>query len=125
MSILRADHITKIYPGTVALDDVSLSFESGTVNAFVGKNGSGKSTLLKIFAGAVKQTKGKIFLDDQELVYKDTSDAFASGIATVYQELSLASNLSVMENVFLGRLPEKNGMVDWKRLKKGNSGYSG
>lgn len=118
MSILRADHITKIYPGTVALDDVSLSFESGTVNAFVGKNGSGKSTLLKIFAGAVKQTKGKIFLDDQELVYKDTSDAFASGIATVYQELSLASNLSVMENVFLGRLPEKNGMVDWKRLKK-------
>lgn len=117
MSTLRAEHITKIYPGTVALNDVTLSFESGTINAFVGKNGSGKSTLLKIFSGAVKQTKGNIYLDDQELVYKTTTDAFHCGIATVYQELSLTQNMSVMENVYLGRLPEKNGMVDWKKLK--------
>lgn len=118
MSILKADHVTKIYPGTVALDDVSLTFESGTINAFVGKNGSGKSTLLKIFAGAEHQTKGKIFLDDRELVYKRPADAFDCGIATVYQELSLAANLSVMENVYLGRLPQKNGLVDWKKLKQ-------
>lgn len=118
MSTLRAEHITKIYPGTVALDDVTLSFDSGTINAFVGKNGSGKSTLLKIFSGAVKQTKGNIYLDDQVLSYRTPTDAFRCGIATVYQELSLAQNMSVMENVFLGRLPEKNGMVDWKKLKE-------
>ena len=58
--IIRADHITKDYPGTRALDDISISFDSGKVNALVGKNGSGKSTLVKIFAGAVKPTSGDI-----------------------------------------------------------------
>ena len=60
--ILRADHIIKDYPGTRALDDVSINFTSGKVNALVGKNGSGKSTLIKIFAGAVKPTAGDIYL---------------------------------------------------------------
>ncbi len=118
MSVLSAVNVTKIYPGTVALDDVSVSFESGTVNAFVGKNGSGKSTLLKIFAGAVEKTKGHIEMDGKILDVKNPMDALKDGIATVYQELSLANNLSVMENIYLGRLPVKNGLVDWKQTEK-------
>jgi ribose transport system ATP-binding protein len=64
---LRAEHITKDYPGTRALDDISISFVSGKVNALVGKNGSGKSTLIKIFAGAIKPTSGDIFLNEKKL----------------------------------------------------------
>lgn len=118
MSVLSAVNVTKIYPGTVALDDVSVSFESGTVNAFVGKNGSGKSTLLKIFAGAVDQTKGRVEMNGEVLDIKTPADAQRNGIATVYQELSLANNLSVMENIFLGRLPMRNGLVDWNETEK-------
>ena len=118
MSVLSAVNVTKIYPGTVALDDVSVSFESGTVNAFVGKNGSGKSTLLKIFAGAVDQTKGRVEMNGEVLDIKTPADAQRNGIATVYQELSLANNLSVMENIFLGRLPMRNGLVDWDETEK-------
>ena len=62
---IRAEHITKDYPGTRALDDISISFASGKVNALVGKNGSGKSTLIKIFSGAVKPTSGEIFLNEK------------------------------------------------------------
>ena len=65
MSVLRTEHITKDYPGCRALDDVTVSFDSKKVHAFLGKNGSGKSTLVKIFAGAIKPTQGKFFLDDE------------------------------------------------------------
>ena len=118
MSVLSAEHIVKKYPGTLALDDVSVSFESGKVHAFVGKNGSGKSTLLKIIAGSETKTGGKVFLDGEELVVHSPKDALNCGIATVYQELSLASNLSVTENIYLGRMPVKMGIVDWAEAKK-------
>lgn len=118
MSVLRAEHIYKQYPGTLALNDVSVSFESGKIHAFVGKNGSGKSTLIKIFSGAEKQTEGSFYLDDQELVFSNTLEAFNSGMATVYQELSLVPTLSVAENILLGRMPvKKYGMVDFKKSK--------
>ena len=112
---LRAENITKDYPGTRALDDISISFASGKVNALVGKNGSGKSTLIKIFSGAVKPTSGAIFLDEKELHFNNTAEAYEKGIVTVYQEMSLVPGLSVAENIFLGRLPMKNGVIDWPR----------
>jgi len=112
---LRAEHITKDYPGTRALDDVSISFASGKVNAIVGKNGSGKSTLIKIFAGAVKPTSGDIFLNEEKLHFNDTADAYDKGIVTIYQEMSLIQGLSVAENIFLGRLPMKYGAIDWQK----------
>ena len=112
---IRADHITKDYPGTRALDDVSITFESGKVNALVGKNGSGKSTLIKIFAGAVKPTSGDIYLNEDKLHLNDTADAYEKGIVTVYQEMSLIPWLSVAENIFLGRLPKRHGMIDWQK----------
>lgn len=112
---IKAEHLTKDYPGTRALDDISISFQSGKVNALVGKNGSGKSTLVKIFAGAVSPTSGNIYLNDEKLTFNSTSDANAKGIVTVYQEMSLVPGLSVAENIFLGRLPKKHGIIDWKK----------
>ena len=112
---LRTEGIVKDYPGTRALDDVSVSFEGGKVHAFIGKNGSGKSTLVKVFSGAIQPTAGKFFLDDQELHFSSPMDAFAQGIATVYQELSLVPYLSVAENIYLGRMPKKGNLIDWKK----------
>ena len=112
---IRTVHITKDYPGTRALDAVTLSFGSGQVHAVVGKNGSGKSTLVKIFAGATKPTHGDFYLNDEKLNFNSTSDAYEKGIVTVYQEMSLVPGLSVAENIFLGRLPKKNGAIDWER----------
>ena len=95
MSVLRTEHIVKDYPGTRALDDVTVSFAGGQVHALIGKNGSGKSTLVKVFAGVIEPTSGQFFLDDDELHFSSPIDAREHGIATVYQELSLVPYLSV------------------------------
>jgi ABC-type sugar transport system ATPase subunit len=117
MSVLqiRTEHIIKDYPGTRALDDISICFDSGRVHALVGKNGSGKSTLVKIFAGAVKPSSGEFYLNDEKLHFNSTFDAYAKGIVSVYQEMSLVPGLSVAENIFLGRLPKKNQAIDWRK----------
>jgi ABC-type sugar transport system ATPase subunit len=112
---IRTVHITKDYPGTRALDDISVCFDSGRVHALVGKNGSGKSTLVKIFAGAIKPTLGEFYLNDEKLDFNSTSDAYDKGIVTVYQEMSLVPGLSVAENILLGRLPKKNNAIDWRK----------
>jgi ABC-type sugar transport system ATPase subunit len=112
---IRTDHITKDYPGTRALDDISIRFDSGRVHALVGKNGSGKSTLVKIFAGATKPTLGDFYLNEEKLHFNSTADAYDKGIVTVYQEMSLVPGLSVGENIFLGRLPKKRSAIDWQR----------
>ena len=115
MSVLRTERICKQYPGCLALDQVTVSFESGKVNALLGKNGSGKSTLVKCFSGAIRPTSGSFFLDDEKLDFNSTSDANARGFATVYQEMSLVPSLTVAENIFLGRMPKKGNVIDWKK----------
>lgn len=115
MSILRAENITKIYPGTTALNKVSVEFESGKVHAFIGKNGSGKSTLVKIFAGAVEATEGAFYLDEEKMNINSPQEALKKGIATVYQELSLIPGLTVAENIFMGRMPMRGKFIDWKK----------
>ncbi len=118
MSVLRTSNITKKFPGTVALDDVSIQFESGKVNALVGKNGSGKTTLMKVINGAYSDYSGKLYIDDEEFSFSHPKQAFEAGIATVYQEMSLIPGLSVAENILLGRY-KKNGMfIDWKDTYK-------
>lgn len=115
MSVVRVENITKVYPGTIALHNINVEFESGKVNALVGKNGSGKSTLLKIIAGAVEKTNGQIYLDGNPVNPKSPSEAYSMGIATVFQELSIIPGITVAENILIGRLPKrKNGLVDWK-----------
>ncbi len=118
MSVLRTDKISKQYPGCLALDNVTVSFESGKVNAILGKNGSGKSTLVKCFSGAIQPTSGSFFLDDEKLSFASTTDAQARGFATVYQEMSLIPSLTVAENIFLGRMPKKGALIDWKKANE-------
>lgn len=113
MSVLQATNITKQYPGCLALDQVSVRFESGKVNGLLGKNGSGKSTLVKCFAGAISPTSGSFSLDGEELFFTSPQQSYAKGFAMVYQEMSLVPSLSVAENIFLGRLPKKGRMIDW------------
>lgn len=115
MSVLYTEKISKQYPGCLALDQVNVSFESGKVNALLGKNGSGKSTLVKCFAGAIQPTGGKFFLDGEELSFQSPIEANNKGFATVYQEMSLVPSLTVTENIFLGKMPKKGRAVDWKR----------
>jgi len=116
MSILKTEHIVKDYPGTRALDDISVSFVSGKVNALLGKNGSGKSTLSKIISGAERASSGSFSLDGEVMSFSSPAEAASHGIAMVYQEMSLVAGLTVAENIFLGRLPLKNKLVDWKTL---------
>lgn len=113
--MLRIEGVTKIYPGTVALDNVSVSFSPGKIHALLGKNGAGKSTLVKIIAGTLEPTRGRLYLDDRELSLHSAGDAFKQGIATVYQEMSLVPGLTIAENIFIGRMPRKMGgmMLDW------------
>lgn len=118
MNILRTKNITKQYSATLALDNVTSTYESGKVHALVGKNGSGKSTMIKIFAGAIEATSGNIYLDDEELIFKNPQEAIDKGIATVYQELSLVPGMSVAENILMGRMPMKGAFIDWKKVYK-------
>ncbi len=106
--ILKLEHVSKIYPGVVALDDVDFSLDAGEVRGLLGKNGAGKSTLIKILSGAVIPDSGTITVDDQPVVMHSTRDAFHHGIYTVYQEMSLVPALSVAENITLGRWQKKN-----------------
>ncbi len=118
MSVLSTRNITKDYPGCRALDDVSVQFDAGRVHALIGKNGSGKSTLVKIFSGVIAPTSGEFRLGDDILNFQSPDQALETGIATVYQELSLIPYLSVAENIFLGRLPKKGKIIDWKAANR-------
>ena len=115
---LKAIDIRKEYPGTLALDDVSVEFQKGKVHALLGKNGAGKSTLVKVIAGSVKLTSGKILINGEEVRISSPMDAYSKGISIVYQELSLVPGLTVTENILLGRMPKKKvlgaKLIDWK-----------
>lgn len=110
--------LRKEYPGTLALDDVSVRFDGGQIHALIGKNGAGKSTFIKILAGAVRPTAGELRLNGQRVSFSSPRDALRQGIATVHQELSLIPELTVAENIMLGRLPTRRGtggmFVDWE-----------
>jgi ABC-type sugar transport system ATPase subunit len=97
--------INKSFAGNTVLADVSLSARAGEVHALVGENGAGKSTLMKILAGVYQPDAGEILIDGQRIRFARPSDALRSGIAMIYQELSLAPDLTVAENIFLGREP--------------------
>jgi ribose transport system ATP-binding protein len=113
---LQTIAIRKEYPGTVALDGVSVRFDGGKVHALLGKNGAGKSTLVKILAGTLPPTSGAILVNGREVLLRSAQDAFHQGIATVYQELSLIPGLTIAENILLGRLPRKHGVIAWPEV---------
>lgn len=115
--ILSAQNITKVFPGTVALDDVSFQVRKGKVNVLIGENGAGKSTLMKILAGVERPTSGNILLDGREIHLHSPLDATRLGIGIIYQELNLCPNLSVMDNIYLAREICQNGLIDQKKEK--------
>lgn len=113
--ILEARHVSRQYPGTLALDDVTFGLRPGTVTALIGENGAGKSTLIKILAGIERPTTGSLLLDGQPVTFGSVRDADARGIGIIHQELNLCPNLSVSENIFLARELTRRGTVDRRR----------
>ena len=116
--ILTLKNITKEFPGVKALDDVTINIERGTIPGLVGENGAGKSTLIKILAGIYQPNKGEIILDGKPCRFNSPIEARRAGISVVHQEIKLAEPLSVAENMFLGNVQLKNGLVDWKGMRR-------
>ena len=116
--ILTIKNITKEFPGVKALDDVTINIERGTIHGLVGENGAGKSTLIKILAGIYQPNKGEIILDGKPCRFNSPIEARRAGISVVHQEIKLAEPLSVAENMFLGNVQLKNGLVDWKGMRR-------
>ena len=116
--VLRADQVTKVFPGTVALDHVDFFVRRGKVNALVGENGAGKSTLMKILAGVEQPTSGHLFMNGEQIHLRSPLEAEKRGIGIIYQEMNLCPNLSVAENIFLGREVAPNGVIDQKAQRE-------
>jgi erythritol transport system ATP-binding protein len=100
---MRAEHITKVFPGTTALDDVSFDVYAGQVNVLVGENGAGKSTLMKILAGVERPTSGRVLMDGEPVELPSVTAAARHGVGIIFQELNLCANLSVLDNLFLAQ----------------------
>ena len=113
---LQLNNITKVYPGVVALNNVTLHVNKGEVHALVGENGAGKSTLIKTCTGAVIPDSGSIVIDGKEFKSMTPKLAEQHGIAVIYQEFNLVGELSVAENIFLGRAIRKGILVDKKAM---------
>lgn len=117
--LLRLNGITKIFPGTVALSDVSFSVNRAEIHAIVGENGAGKSTLMNIISGNLQPDKGEIYLEGKKVKIRSPRDAQNLGISIVHQELALCPHLTVAENIYIGRLPQKSRkIVDYDKLNK-------
>jgi len=123
--LLEMRSITKTFPGVKAVDDVTFRVRPGTVHALVGENGAGKSTLMKVLAGEHIPDTGEIILDGKALSISSTHDSLAAGISTVYQELNLVPEMTISENMFLGREPlERNRvMVDARKTNAETQAY--
>ncbi|MEG1061999.1 MAG: sugar ABC transporter ATP-binding protein, partial [Oscillospiraceae bacterium] len=117
---IQAVNITKLFPGVRALHDISIDFYPGEVHALLGENGAGKSTLIKILSGVYTATEGKVMLNGQETNFQNPRQALDAGISVIHQELSIANDLTVAENIFLGAEPKMpNGaFVDRKKMNK-------
>ena len=116
--LLEARGVTKRFPGVLALDRVDLSLGPGEVVAVVGENGAGKSTLMKVLAGVETPDEGELLLDGAAVAIGSARRAIDLGIALIHQELCLADNLSVGANIFLGREPTRNGLIDDREIDR-------
>ncbi len=117
--VLHCEKIDKIYPGTKALDGVSFDLLKGKVNVLIGENGAGKSTLMKMIAGIEQPSAGKMYMDGEEVFFKDTNAARAKGIGIIHQELSLFPNLTVYQNIFMGHEKKRGLFLNDKEHVKG------
>jgi ribose transport system ATP-binding protein len=118
-TILNIKEISKAFPGVQALDKVSLELKKGEIHAILGENGAGKSTLMKILSGVYSKDSGEIYFDGKLTNIGSPRTAQNLGISIIHQELNLAQNIGVHQNIFMGRLPTKYwGLIDWKKLSE-------
>lgn len=118
-SVLEFQNISKYFPGVKALDQVSFQAYSGEVLAFLGENGAGKSTLLKVLNGDYQPTSGKYLLDGVEKHFQSPHEAIEEGISIIYQERQILLELSVAENIYLGRMPvNRFGFIDTRKANE-------
>lgn len=116
--LISMQGINKGFPGVQALTNVDFDLRYGEIHALMGGNGAGKSTLIKVLTGVERPNSGKIFLEGQEVSVKSPQHAQELGISTVYQEVNLCPNLTVAENILIGREPMKFGRIDWKETNR-------
>ena len=118
MPLLEMRNIVKEFPGVKALDGVSFTLDAGEFHALVGENGAGKSTLMKVLSGVYPAGtfSGEILVEDETKYFRSIRDSESAGIAIIFQELSLVKELTVGENIFLGREPSRFGVINWNEL---------
>jgi monosaccharide-transporting ATPase len=115
-AILAMTGITKEFPGVKALSDVDFRLFPGEVHALMGENGAGKSTLIKALTGVYDVDGGEVVLDGRPVRFAGPLQAQQAGVSTVYQEINLCPNLSVAENIFIGREPRRFGAIQWSKI---------
>jgi ABC-type sugar transport system ATPase subunit len=117
--VLQVVKIKKQFAGVRALDGVDFDLLPGEVHALMGENGAGKSTLINIISGLIRPTSGSVFLEGREVHFNNSMDAKRAGISTITQEFNLVPQLTVAENIFLGREPvHAGGLIDWKTIRE-------
>ena len=116
--LFRMEGITKTFPGVKALDNVSFSVDEGEVHGLVGENGAGKSTLMKVMSGVYQADEGRIFIRGKEVRIRNVAEAQELGVAIIMQEMNLCPELTIADNIFLGRAPKKFGgmVIDEKKM---------
>lgn len=115
---IEFEHIGKTFPGQKALDDVSFSIRKGEIHAIIGENGAGKSTLLNILHGVFPATTGEIKINGKTVKFSNVADAIENGIAKVHQEIVSIPDMTVAENMFMGKEPGKYGIIDKKKMNQ-------
>ena len=117
-ALLEMRNIDKVFPGVRALSNVDFTLHAGEIHSLMGENGAGKSTLVKVLTGVYPKDGGTIRLNGREISPKTPKEAPEEGISTVYQEVNLCPNLTVAENIFIGREPRRFGFIDWKEVNR-------
>ena len=117
-TLLAIRGVSKSFPGVRALDNVSFDLRPGEIMALLGENGAGKSTLIKVLTGVYQRDAGTIALSGRDINPRNTAEAQQLGIGTVYQEVNLLPNMSVADNLFIGREPKRFGLIDRKTLNQ-------
>ena len=116
--LLSMENISKTFPGVKALSNVSFEVRAGEIHGLIGENGAGKSTLMKILSGVYEKDSGELYLNGEPVEIENPHQAQELGITIIYQEFNLMPNLTVAENVFIGREPNRLRFVRWRDLNR-------
>lgn len=117
-NLITMKGIHKTFPGVIALNNVDFSLKAGEVHSLMGENGAGKSTLIKVLTGVFPFEAGEIYLNSEKVLFNSPLESQEAKISTVYQEVNLCSNLSVTENIFIGREIKRFGLIQWKEMHR-------